>query len=59
MLIKRLSIDIVRAHDPKMAETFDAIASRQWSDEVEAMISVAAKSKAKMQDDPEEGKTRR
>ena len=54
-MLKKLTLGIVRAHDPKLADAFEAVASRQWSAEIDAMIAVAAKGKgAKMQDAPEE-----
>lgn len=55
-MLKKLTVDIIRAHDPKLVDSFEAIASRQWSSEVEEMLALAAKSAKKKvgQDDEEE-----
>lgn len=55
-MLNPITISIMRSRNPELADSLEAVASRQWSDEVEAMIAVAAKSSkgAKMQDDEDD-----
>lgn len=55
-MLNKITRGIIHAHDPNLIEGIEAVASKQWSDEVEQMIAMAARSstKAKMHDDKED-----